>query len=98
MAISPLRMQIAYSAREHGSERPPRSDVSQQGFNSYAAGDKRYGLSQRRGPNTGMSLDRSGYAKRDQKIEARRQSMLEKMQAMLSGNYASADAQRPIGK
>lgn len=91
--MNPLRMEIAYSARQQGTERPNRS-----GFNKYAAGDKRYGIAQNRGPNTGMALDRSGYAERDMRLQARRNAMLRRMQAQQGQNYFSADAQRPIGR
>lgn len=66
------------------------------GFNSYAAGDKRYGFSGRRGPNTGMALDRGGYAERDQRNAIRRNLMLKRLQAGQSGRPLSADFTRPI--
>lgn len=90
--MNPLRMEIAYSAQQKGAQRPNRS-----GFNNYAAGDKRYGFAQSRGPNTGMALDRSGYAERDQRAQARRNMLLKRLQARQGDNYFSADAQRPIG-
>lgn len=67
-----------------------------QGFNSYAAGDKRYGFSGRRGPNTGMALDKRGYAERDRRAEIRRNLLLRRLQAGQAGKPMSADFTRPI--
>lgn len=92
--MNPLRMQIAQAARSAGAERPVRGT----GFNNYAAGDKRYGPSMRRGPNTGMALDRSGYRQRDQQTALRRQLVLQKMQAKQAGKYANPITQYPIGR
>ena len=65
------------------------------GFNPYAAGDKRYGFG-RRGPNVGPTNDTLGYAKRDREAKGRRNAILRRMQARQKGKYASANAQRYI--
>lgn len=102
MAVNPLRAQIAQQARGVGAR--DRTSMKQdpmklgQNVSDFSAGSKRYGPSQRRGPNTGMSLDRSGYAERDMRHAARRNALLRKMQDFQESNYGSADAQRPLGR
>lgn len=63
------------------------------GFNPYAAGDKRYGLAGRTnatsGPVSRQGL--AGYAERDREVAARKQAVLARMQAAQSGNYLSAN-------
>lgn len=56
-------------------------------FNSYAAGNKVYGLSGRPNPTNGP-LDRWGYIQRDRAAKIRRQALLNKLQAIqkLRGN------------
>jgi len=60
----------------------------------YAVGNKIYGGG-RSFPTMGP-VDKLGYAERDAKHAARRQAILKRMQAKLSGNFASADAQRKV--
>lgn len=64
-----------------------------QGFTPYSAGAKTYG-SGRSAPNVGAS-DKKGYRERDNKASSMRNALLRRLQARQSGNYASADAQRP---
>ncbi len=86
--MSPFRQGIA-GLGQNGLAR-------QQGMNSFATGERRYGLSARRGPNTGMTLDKSGYQERDRRAAIRKQLMLRKLQAGQSGRPLSGDAMRPI--
>lgn len=61
-------------------------------FNPYAAGAKIYnqvGSSPTRGP-----VDKSGYAARDRKLQARKNAVLAKMKNASIGAYASSDVQR----
>jgi len=46
------------------------------GFNKYAAGAKRYGIGVLSGPNTGMNLDKTGYAERSARQRAKNSAML----------------------
>jgi hypothetical protein len=91
--MNPLRQQIAAQAYSLGNQQPVRN-----GFNPYSAGSKRYGPSQRRGPNAGMALDQSGYNERDQRARMQRQVMLERLQAMQRGNFNSPAANRAGGR
>jgi hypothetical protein len=61
------------------------------GFNPYAAGDKQYGLSGRPNATTGpIGFEgMKGYAERDKLQAAKRQAMLNKMQAAQKGQYMS---------
>jgi hypothetical protein len=68
-----------------------------QGFNPYAAGDKKYpGGSPNNGPTSAQG--QAGYAKRDAQARRLRNAMLRKMQANQSGRYASSASQRPLPK
>lgn len=60
----------------------------------YAAGNKIYGGG-RDAPNLGP-VDPTGYHERDLKYQARRTAMLRRLQAMQTGDYGSADAERLI--
>lgn len=63
-------------------------------FNPYAAGAKIYnGVA---GSPTRGAVDKTGYAMRDRKIQARKNAILAKMKAKNAGAYASADVQRFI--
>jgi hypothetical protein len=65
-----------------------------QGFNPYAAGQKRYGASARSAPNVGPTGSPEGYDMRERKNNARRNAMLRKMKAKQSGRHMSSDALR----
>ena len=92
--MNPLRSLIAEQGLSSAANQPVRGG----GFNRYSAGRKRYGASQRRGPNTGMKLDQSGYNERDAKTRMRRQLMLERLQAQQGGKYNSSAVMRPKGR
>lgn len=81
MSYDPIRDQIALM----GLSKPDA-------FNPYAAGDKRYGLAGRRNATSGpvSAEGMKGYRERDRLQSARRQALLNQMQAVQSGNYASA--------
>ena len=66
------------------------------GFNQYAAGAKQYGLAGGRTATTGpvSAQGQTGYDERDQKARARRQAVLQRMQASQNGNYMSAPYMR----
>lgn len=68
------------------------------GFNPYAAGAKRYGLSGSRtatqGPVSAEGMD--GYGQRDRLQNARKSAVLGRMQAAQSGNYMSPDYLRGV--
>ena len=50
------------------------------GFNSYAAGDKKYG-SGRNAPNVGPTGDPTGYAERNLQIKARQNAILRRLKS-----------------
>jgi hypothetical protein len=64
------------------------------GLNRYAAGNKVYG-SGRPMPTVGR-VDPMGYRERDAKLKTQQSAILSKLRAMLTGNYASPDANRVI--
>jgi hypothetical protein len=64
------------------------------GFNAYAAGKKSYG-SGRPMPTIGR-VNPTGYAERDRMEKARRNAILKRMQAGLSGQFASANYNRSV--
>lgn len=64
------------------------------GIQPYAVGDKIYGGG-RSFPTMGP-VDPLGYKERDLKASARRDAVLRRMQSLLSGNYASANANRTV--
>jgi hypothetical protein len=64
------------------------------GFNAYAAGAKSYG-SGRPMPTIGR-VDPTGYAERDRMSKARRNAILQRMKAGLSGQFASANYNRSV--
>jgi len=68
------------------------------GFNPYAAGDKRYGLSGRSNATSGPigTEGMQGYGQRDQEQNARKAAILQRMQAAQGGNYMSANYLRGI--
>lgn len=66
-----------------------------QSYSPYAGGNKVYGVGSP-APNIGPS-DPSGYQIRDQKATYMRNALLQRMQSQQAGNYASPQAQRPIG-
>lgn len=82
--LSGMRQQIA----QMGLSNPAGG-----GFNPYAAGDKRYGLSGTRtatqGPISPQGMQ--GYGQRDQKQNARKAAVLSRLQAVQSGNYMNPD-------
>jgi hypothetical protein len=68
-----------------------------QGFNSYAAGKKRYG-SGRDAPNIGPS-DKLGYRERDAQAKLQRSAMLRKIKATQKGRFMSSDyLTPPVGR
>lgn len=63
-------------------------------FNPYAAGAKIYnqiGSSPTRG-----AVDKTGYAARDRKLQARKNAILAKMKGMNAGAYASSSVQKLV--
>ena len=78
---------------------PFRQQIAQMGltkpdaFTPYAAGDKTYGLSGRHNAQSGPMATQGmlGYQARDREVAARKQAMLNQMQAAQKGNYMSAD-------
>jgi hypothetical protein len=63
------------------------------GFNPYAAGDKQYGITGRRQATQGpvSPEGQRGYNERDTAQKARRQAVLQRMQAAQNGNYMSSN-------
>jgi hypothetical protein len=76
----------------------PNPAAPDSGFNPYAAGDKHYGLSGRTAATSGpvSAQGQQGYDERDTKQKARRQAVLQRMQAAQNGNYMSADYLRGV--
>ena len=64
------------------------------GFNPYTAGTKHYGGG-RNFPTSG-SVNRAGYAQRDNEAQARRNALLRRMQQEQAGNPMAADVNRPM--
>lgn len=61
-------------------------------FNPYAAGAKIYnGVA---GSPTRGAVDKTGYATRDRKLQARKNAVLAKMKAMQNGAYGNSNVQR----
>lgn len=58
-------------------------------INSYGAGAKHYGGG-RSMPNIGPVKDKSGYKKRDRRLDSKRQALLNQLQARIGGNYMSS--------
>ena len=73
---------MAYTSRETSS------------YNPYAVGNKIYGGG-RSMPTVGP-VDRTGYKERDLQAKARRQAILNRMQAYSKGQYGSANALRTV--
>lgn len=69
------------------------SNVKPDGFNPYAAGDKKYGLAGRAYATSGPVSQQGmqGYGQRDREQNARKAAVLQRMQAAQNGNYMSAD-------
>lgn len=65
------------------------------GFNPYAAGDKHYGAG-RSFPTSG-SVNKLGYAQRDNQAAARRNAMLQRLQSMQGGSHMDPSVLRPRG-
>jgi len=65
------------------------------GFNPYAAGNKHYGGG-RSFPTSG-SVNKLGYAERDNKAAARRNAMLQRLQAEQAGAHMDPSVLRPKG-
>jgi hypothetical protein len=55
------------------------SNIGGGGFNKYAAGGKRYGIGIA-GPNTGMSLDKTGYKERSANQRSKNAALLKWVQ------------------
>lgn len=68
------------------------------GFNPYAAGDKRYGLSGRANATAGpvSRQGQQGYDQRGREQAARRQAVLSRLQAAQNGSYMDADYLRGV--
>lgn len=79
-----------YGAGGFGQQQP----VNGGGFQPYAAGIKHYGMG-RSFPTSG-TVNRLGYARRDNEAAARRNALLKQMQARQGGQFNSPDALRPI--
>lgn len=63
-------------------------------FNPYAAGAKIYnGIS---GSPTSGAVDKTGYAARDRKLQARKNAVLAKMKGMNAGAFANSNVQRLV--
>ena len=63
------------------------------GFNPYAAGDKQYGITGRHTATSGpvSPEGQQGYDQRDMQARAKRQAVLNRMQAAQNGNFMSSD-------
>lgn len=63
------------------------------GFNPYAAGPKRYGITGRGNATSGPVSPEGmqGYDERDMQQRARRDAVLNRMKAAQQGNYMSSD-------
>lgn len=59
-------------------------------FQSYAAGNKRYGFGTRTAPNIGPS-DKLGYRERDARNKLKRNALLRRMKAGNTKNFMSQD-------
>jgi len=83
--MNPLRTMIS----QMGLQKPD-------GYSPYAAGDKRYGLEGRGNAQSGPmgAQGMHGYAAWDRQVAAKKQAMLNKMQAGQAGNYMSPKYQR----
>lgn len=68
------------------------------GFNPYAAGDKRYGLEGRANATSGpvSAQGQQGYDQRERMQNARKQAVLQRMQAAQNGNYMDANYLRGV--
>jgi hypothetical protein len=66
----------------------PHTFGSPYGFNSYAAGNKQYGLG-RSNPTMGP-VDKTGYKERDRLQRARQNAIIKRLQDMQIGNYMSS--------
>jgi hypothetical protein len=64
------------------------------GFNPYAAGQKRYGLASRSAPNVGPTGSPEGYDMRERKNNAKRNAMLRRMKSTQSGHHMNPDSLR----
>ena len=86
---SPLGHQLGQKAM--GMRKPD-------GFNPYAAGDKRYGLEGRANATSGpiSTQGMQGYGQRDQQQNARKQAVLQRLQAAQNGNYMDANYLRGV--
>ena len=64
-------------------------------YNSFAAGAKQYGPEGRMNPTSGP-VNKDGYQERDMVAKARRNAILQRMQAQQSGNYFSPEYLRGV--
>lgn len=81
-----------FTVAGYGMPRQNRQ-TGQSGFNPYAAGDKHYGAG-RNFPTSG-TVNRQGYAERDNMVRARRNAMLQRLQQEQAGNYNHPSVLRP---
>lgn len=81
--MDPWRQQFAYMG----------IDKAGGGFNPYAAGPKRYGITGRSAATTGpvSPEGQKGYDEREMQQRARRNAVLKRMQAASNGNYMSPE-------
>jgi hypothetical protein len=68
-----------------GGTHVPNKAPGFKGFNSYAAGAKRYGGG-RSMPNIGPVANKQGYNERDNKAAARKRALLKRLQGQMSGS------------
>jgi hypothetical protein len=68
-----------------GNNRVPNPPPGMGGFNSYSAGNKRYGGG-RSMPNIGPVSDMLGYNQRDNEAQARKSAILRRLKGQSTGN------------
>ena len=61
----------------------PRDNAKATGFNSFAAGDKKYGT--QGSPNLGPTSNLEGYRERNLTIDARKQAIMRRLNAKAGG-------------
>lgn len=85
-ANSMTGQQVPNLASQMGTSKPD-------GYNPYAAGPKRYGISGTMSPNSGpvSATGMEGYANREQKASVARQASLNMLKAQQSGKFASPE-------
>jgi hypothetical protein len=79
-----------------GNNRVPNPPPGMGGFNSYAAGNKRYGGG-RSMPNIGPVANPQGYSERDNKALARKNAILRRLKGQQTGNPMNKNVLNFIG-